>query len=151
MTDTTTVWDTANARGDWTLSGAMLQTGSDLQTAYLISLFTDRVAQPGDVIPDGTADARGWIGDAGATYPIGSRLWLLDRATKSQQTMNRARTYVTEAVQWLLDDGVVSKHDITLAWVQGAPGTWGIGIWIQAYRPDGTTFPQFNWVWGEFQ
>jgi phage gp46-like protein len=131
--------------------GGFLQTGSDLETVYLISMFTDRSAQSGDVIPDGTNDRRGWIGDAGAQYPIGSRLWLLSRAAKSQQTMNRARAYVTEAVQWLLDDGVVAKHDIMLAWIQSAPGTWGIGIWIQAYRPDGTRYPQFNWVWGEFQ
>jgi phage gp46-like protein len=151
MTDTTTVWDVANARGDWALSGVSLLTGQDLETAYLISIFTDRVAQPGDVIPDGTSDARGWIGDAGARYPIGSRLWLLERATKSQKTMNLARTYVTEALQWLIDDGVVSKHEITLAWVQGAPGTWGMGVWIQAYRPDGKKYPKFNWVWGQFQ
>lgn len=151
MTDTATIWDVANSRGDWALSGAMLLTGQDLETAYLISIFTDRIAQPGDVIPDETNDARGWIGDAGAKYPIGSRLWLLARATKSQKTMNRARAYVNEAVQWLLDDGVVARHDITLAWIQGASGTWGLGIWIQAYRPDGTKFPQFNWVWGKFQ
>lgn len=150
MTDTTTVWDVANARGDWALSGAMLKTGQDLQTAYLISIFSDRRAQPGDVIPDGTNDARGWIGDVDEKYPIGSRLWLLERSIKSQQTMNRARTYVTEAVQWLLDDQVVAKHEITLAWVQSAAGTWGIGIWIQAFRPDGTKYPAFSWVWGEF-
>ncbi|MHB9833817.1 phage GP46 family protein [Paraburkholderia terrae] len=143
MSDTSTVWDTANSRGDWVLAGAQLLTGNDLETAYLISLFTDRQAQPGDVIPDGSNDTRGWIGDVGQKYPIGSRLWLLERAKATPQTLNNARTYVTEAVQWLVDDKVVSKHDITVQWIASGQ----LGIWIQAYRPDGSKFPAFSWVW----
>ena len=147
MTDITTIWDTANARGDWALAGAQLQSGNDLQTAYFISIFSDRQAQPGDVIPDGTNDRRGWIGDSGQKYPIGSRLWLLDRAAATQKNANLARAYVTEAVQWLLDDGVVAKHVITVQWIAKN----ALGIWIQAYRPDGTKYPTFNWVWQQLR
>ena len=150
MSDITTVWDTANSRGDWVIvpvspgaPGGVLLSGSDLETAYLISIFSDRQAQPGDVIPDNTGDPRGWIGDAGQPYPIGSRLWLLERAKQTPQTLNRAKTYVTEAVQWLLDDKVVARHVITVQWVKAGM----LGIWIQAYRPDGTKYPAFAWVW----
>ena len=143
MPDITTVWGTANSRGDWALAGAMLESGNDLQTAYFISIFSDRMAQPGDVIPDGSNDRRGWIGDAGSKYPIGSRLWLLDRAKATQKTANLARTYVTEAVQWLIDDKVVARHAVTVKWIARN----ALGIWITAYKPDGTTHPAFYWAW----
>ena len=60
----------------------------DLQTAILISLFTDAQASPDDMIQDGSGDPRGWWGDLGSSKPIGSKLWLLGRA---KQTTRCAR------------------------------------------------------------
>ncbi len=143
MSDTTTVWDTALGVGDWNLIGAQLQSGDDLDTAVLISLFTDRVARPEDVIPDGTADPRGWWGDD-PLYPIGSRLWLLYRAKKTQDTLAKAQDYVAEAVQWLIDDGVVAQFDITVEWTDPSQ----LGIWLVAYKSDGTQQSlNYSWAW----
>jgi phage gp46-like protein len=144
MTDTTTVWDTANSRGDWVMSGALLQTGNDLQTALLISLFTDRIAAPDDVIPDGTNDPRGWWGDAGETVEIGSRLWLLQRAKQTQETLQRAYDYIVEALQWLIDDGVVAKFDVLVEWTKASE----LGAQVVAYKQDGSTVASaFTWAW----
>src|SRR5437868_6146739 len=101
MADTTTVWDAANSRGDWAMAGPLLASGDDLQTAILISLFTDRIADPSDVIPDGTSDPRGWWGDEGQAENIGSRLWLLSRKKQTQETLQRAYDYIVEALQWM--------------------------------------------------
>lgn len=144
MSDTTTVWVPELGRGDWVLEGADLRTGDDLITAVLISLFTDRVANADDEIPDGTGDPRGWWGDAGETYPVGSRLWLLQREKQTAETAARAKDYIAEALQWLLDDGVVARFDIDTTWI--AYGR--LGAQVVANRIDGSVVAMnFASVW----
>jgi phage gp46-like protein len=144
MPDIAIVWDPTNARGDWAQAGALLQTGNDLVTAILISCLTDRIAAADDVIPDGTNDPRGWTGDLGQAYPIGSRLWLLARSKQTQEVLNRAHDYVVEALHWLLDDKVVARFDITAEFTR--PGM--LGIWVIAHKPDGTaTNARFEYAW----
>ncbi|WNC90964.1 phage GP46 family protein [Paraburkholderia sp. FT54] len=144
MTDTTTVWDPLNNRGDWQVTGALLETGNDLETAILISLFTDRAAEPSDTIPDGTNDPRGWWADAGADVPIGSRLWLLAREKQTQETLQRAYDYIVEALQWLIDDGVVAKFDVYVEWTR----TSMLGAQVVAYQQDGSTkATAYSWAW----
>jgi phage gp46-like protein len=146
MSDTTIYWDVAGGHGDWVLNpvGAApalattpsragdLQSGNDLQTAVLISLFTDRVASADDIPPDGTTDPRGWWADDAAS-PVGSRLWLLARAKQTDDTLQRAYDYIVEALQWLIDDGVVARFGITVEW--SAAGT--LGARIVAYEKSG--------------
>ena len=144
MSDTTITWNPALGIGDWSMIGAQLQTGNDLQTAVYISLFTDRVANADDVIPDGTQDPRGWWGDGGQDVMIGSRLWLLRRAKQTIETLNLAKDYITEALKWLIDDGVVGKFDITVEWTSAGL----LGANVIAYMPSGgPTAMQFFWNW----
>lgn len=143
MPDLALSWDTAHNRADWLLTGAVLATGSDLQTAILISIFTDRMAQPGDVIPDGSSDPRGWWGDV--DVPIGSRMWLLRRAKQIPSTLQRAYDYIAEALQWMVDDGVVGGFDIVVEWVRASV----LGAQIIAYSPSGTLLHtgRYSWAW----
>ena len=144
MSDTSTVWVSALGHGDWAQAGADLQSGSDLETAILISLFSDREADTDDVIPDGTTDPRGWVGDLGQDYKVGSRIWLLDRAKQTQETLSLANDYIAEALRWLIDDGVVARFDITTEWTK----TSMLGALVLAYQNDGSSIPvSFNWVW----
>lgn len=144
MSDTSTIWVRDLGRGDWSLNGADLQSGNDLETAMLISLFSDREANPDDVILDGTGDPRGWIGDADQPYKIGSRIWLLARAKQTAQTLRLASDYIAESLQWLIDDGVVAQFDITAEWTQ--PGL--LGARVLAYKNNGSSIPMnFSWVW----
>ncbi len=95
-----------------------------LNTAVLISLLTDRRAEPDDRLPtdDGRtsiigADRRGWAGDALDTdYRIGSRLWLLVREKQTEETRRRAESYCREALQWMIDDGIASAIAIDAQW-----------------------------------
>ena len=134
MSDTTTVWDTATGYGDWALQGVQLQAGDDLQTAVLISLFTDAQADSDDVVPDGSGDVRGWWGDTGADYPIGSKLWLLSRAKQTQETLNLAQDYIQDALQWLIDDGVAASIDVVTEWTRPSV----LGMQVTIYKTDGT-------------
>lgn len=142
--DTSTVWDSTANRGDWVLDGASLETGNDVTTALLISLFTDRMTDVDDIIPDGTTDPRGWWGDDLVVGPIGSRLWLLFREKQTKETLQRAYDYIVEAIQWMIDDKVVARFDINVSWV--ARGQ--MGAQITAFKQDGAIVPNtFTWAW----
>ncbi|TAM50234.1 MAG: hypothetical protein EPN57_20660 [Paraburkholderia sp.] len=143
MPDISLIWDVDNSRGDWQLSGPVLVTGNDLASATLISLFTDRTANPDDVIPDGTDDPRGWWGDLGEDRPIGSRLWLLSRAKQTQETLNNAVDYAKEALEWFIDDGVAARIDVFAQWVR----TSFLGLQVILYNQDGTTIASLSYAW----
>ncbi len=144
MSDISVIWDPASGHGDWSLMGAQLRADTDLETAILISLFTDRVANPDDVIPDGSSDPRGWWGDLDEDYAIGSRLWLLSRAKQTPETLAHAQDYISEALQWLIDDDVVAHFDIATEWTAKSL----LGARIIAYKQNGAKLAlNYTWVW----
>jgi phage gp46-like protein len=149
MSDIATLWDAASIRGDWQMQDAALAAGDDLITAVLISLFTDRVAAPGDTIPDGTSDRRGWWGDIrvnGVADPIGSRLWLLSRRKQDQKTLNDALTHAREALQWLITDGVAANVDVAAQW----NGRGYLAMQVTIERRNGTVLAlAYDWAWKE--
>ncbi|MDB5596293.1 MAG: hypothetical protein JWM36_3254 [Hyphomicrobiales bacterium] len=115
-----TVWD--GFVGDYARGNPMepsnlggLRAQAPLQTAILLCLMSDARAHPGDVIPDGSGDPRGWLGDLvdPTIAPIGSRLWLLRRSTLSQRVAEQAVIYATEALQPLIDQGAIASATIT--------------------------------------
>lgn len=124
-----------------------LVSGQDLQTAVLISLFTDRLAAEDDILTDGSQDPRGWWGDLGQAYPIGSRLWLRQRAKQTPQTLQLVKGDIAEALQWLIDDGVVASIDIDAQWqVSGF-----LAAVITLNQSSGALQAlRFSWAWKEF-
>ncbi|MCW3644120.1 phage GP46 family protein [Burkholderia cenocepacia] len=142
MPDITLSWDSATNHADWVLAGADLLAGSDLASAVLISIFTDREASADDVIPDGSTDRRGWWADDNVS--IGSRMWLLKRAKQTTQTAQRAYDYLAEALQWLIDDGVAGRIEITTQWVRrGVLGARVVVIKNGTVLHDG----RYVWAW----
>jgi phage gp46-like protein len=106
---------------DLALDGYDLASEQGLRSAVLVSLFTDRRAAADDEIPDGTNDRRGsWMDSypAVARDQMGSRLWLLARAKELPDTLERARAYTLEALQWLIDDGVAAAVNVEAFWVR---------------------------------
>jgi len=122
-------------RFDVSLAGPDLATDEGLETAVLVSLFTDRRAEPDDQLPDGSNDLRGWWGDTFADQPndrIGSRLWLLGREKQTASVVERAREYAKEALAWLTADGAAKS--VTVEAEIGATGVLALAIEIE--RPD---------------
>lgn len=107
MSDISSFWNADKIHADWRLSEGGLATGSDLQTAVIDSLFTDRLARKDDAW-EGT-DRRGWWGDSTETEQMGSRLWLLRREKLTTRIALRAEEFANEALQWLVDDSVVAS------------------------------------------
>ncbi len=137
-------------RFDYQADRPALLEDEGLETAIIISLFTDRRANHDDALPDGGDDRRGWWADA---FPelegdrIGSRLWLLFREKDMQSVVNRAREYTDEALAWLVQDGVAQRIVVQTGWVDrvsrtvtesktnlSMPGVLGIAITV--YRPN---------------
>lgn len=144
MADIQTIWDTQNGRGNYVLEDSVLSSGHDVRTAVLISLFTDRLADINDDLPDATTsvlnDRRGWWGDTGQSYPIGSRLYLLDRSKAPMNIEKDAVNYATEALQWMLDDNVVARFDIQAKFVLGNQ----LRMTVVAYRQNGSIISEIS-------
>jgi phage gp46-like protein len=108
--------------------GIVLET--TLQSVILISLLSDGRANSDDLPDDRgsgnlwSVDRRGWCGDSILTdqnrQKIGSRLWLLSRAKKSEETRRKAIEYAHQSLQWLLDKGHILSLDIQAAWQDGS-------------------------------
>jgi phage gp46-like protein len=106
----------ATLTADMTLAGGDLATDEGVVTAVLVSLFSDARAEPGDAIPDGTSDPRGYWADNAdppmggvAGRRLGSKLWLLSRAKQTDETLALAKGYAEAALQWMVDDGVATE------------------------------------------
>ncbi len=147
MTDIAITWDEQNCRGDWSMAGGDLASGSDLQTAILVSMFTDgRVDDYVAPAPAGAPDRRGCWTDTYTGWQIGSRLWTRKRLVKNQQTLTLIEGDVQDCLNWLITAGVVARFDISTAWINRTM----IGTSIVANMPaaDPQNF-QFQWVWNQ--
>ncbi|WP_227728715.1 phage GP46 family protein [Yersinia proxima] len=141
-TDIKTVWEVDTLLGDWQTGGGGLLDGNDLETAILISLFTDRLARADDAID--SDDRRGWWGDTGSEYPIGSRLWLLRREKLTTKVALKAEDYAAEALAWLIDDGVVTAISANAQIIY--PNR--LNLLISYQQPAKTQASvKFSWVW----
>lgn len=126
--------------GDLSTGNNDLVTDAGLETAVLISLFTDRRADDDDELPDpDNPDRRGWWGDLITDIPedkIGSKLWLLERSKTTEQTLVDAERFIKESVQWLIDDGVASSIDVIVE-RQGEPDWTILAFQIKIKKLDG--------------
>ncbi|WP_413676439.1 phage GP46 family protein [Pantoea dispersa] len=124
---------------------AIYELTDPLTRAVVISLFTWRKAGKDDV-PE---EKNGWWGDTFPTVQndrIGSRLYLLKRSKLTNQTPLKARAYITEALQWLTDDGVAARVDVTAL----RPGINTLSASTVIQKQDGTILTlSFDDLWSE--
>lgn len=147
--DIALVFDPLSLSADIAVENGGLRMDAGLQTAVIISLFTDRRADDDDPIdplsPGG--GRRGWPGDLleppGQRY--GSRLWLLQRAKMQEQLQDTAglvEQYAAEALQWLIDDGVADTVEVKAERV----GLEAIGLSVAVIR-GGKPLGRWDFVW----
>jgi len=88
---------------------------SGLETAVLISLFSDRRENDERLLPDDSGGKGGWWAGAvlDSDIEFGSRLWLLQRGKDVNEVLTLSRQYCLEALQWMLDGEVASEIDVT--------------------------------------
>jgi len=150
VADIRTVFIDMQNGADYAIAALLLQEDDGLDTAVILSLFTDRRAENDDVIPGGTDNKRGtWIDSfsevEGDKY--GSRLWLLERAKLLPETVNRVREYCAEALNWMTRDGVAKAVNVSAEIVRRHP-LGIINTQIDIIKPDGsTTRYKFDKLW----
>lgn len=125
-----------NEHFDIAIGGDDLVSEEGLRSAVMISLFTDARARDDDEIPDGSNDKRGHWGDAYEDDSMGSRLWLLERAKETQDTLRRGKEYASEAVRWFIEDGIAKSTNAETYWLRSSV----MAIVIIITMLDGSTF-----------
>lgn len=127
--DAALVYDPVTRRADLALGDDCdLLLDETALTPMLISLGTDRRAEPDDELPDGI-DAlnastsfvarRGWVGDAldRLGRKIGCRIWLLDRAKQTETTRRFAQFWAEEALAWSQTE-LGQAAEVSAEWVK---------------------------------
>lgn len=145
MSDIKLFWDNRSATADIAIVNGDIVMDDGMETAVILSLFTDRRAPADAAIPDGTEDRRGWWGDGFQDVDgdeDGSLLWLLDRSKIMPETLALLKDYSQQALAWMIKDGVAKSIDITV--VRTDISSAGIGIAIN--KPDGTT-TRYDYIW----
>jgi len=138
-----------NREGDFVVKDNDLVRDPGLETAIVISLFTDRRVQFDKQEPPSPEDRRGWWGD-NFNEPgdfIGSRLWTLNRAKmKEDEILSNAEDFIREALQWMIDDGIIDTLGVTVTRLNNDT----LRFVIQVARPKEVlnTF-HFNWKFME--
>jgi phage gp46-like protein len=124
--------------------------GEDLATSVIISLFSDRLAQPSDDLAANQDDRRGWWGDTDlqrehANDLIGSRLWLLNKS--DDKTPLLARGFILDALKWMVDDGVASLVEAQCFFLNGKQSQLGAIVTITRRVGERPVNLQFEWAW----
>ena len=97
---------------DFASTGDFITT-QGLDTALLMSIYVDKRAASSEV--PASELRRGWWGNlAGnyANYEIGSKLWLLMQARNNNETLNLAKTYTYDCLQWLIQDQLATRIEV---------------------------------------
>jgi phage gp46-like protein len=144
MPDIAHVFDGDTLTGDWLFGAGGAVVDAGLETAVVLSLFTDARALPSDALPDGSTDRRGHWADAVTGRPKGSRLWLLSREVTRQVVARRAEDYAREALAWMIDDGVADRIDVAA----GIEGLDRLGLVITLWRDGAEIYAgRFGTIW----
>lgn len=87
--------------GDLLYANGGIEADGGLKTAVLISLFSDAR----------DSNQRGWWGGE-----IGSKLWTLQNAKRSAETLKKAQEFAQEALFWLIEEKIYKKAIVSAAY-----------------------------------
>lgn len=125
-----------------------IQTDKTMTTALLMSILTDRRANDDDELPN-ERDKGGWWGDLleDDNTKTGSRLWLLKGRT-DRQSLNQAKEYIKESIQWFVDDGIWQYFSVVTE-KGGTPYNQRLDFQIDAHYSNGQNVSyKFKDLWG---
>jgi phage gp46-like protein len=101
-----------------------LELEDTIQTAVILSLFTDRRAGADDKLPLNQTHRRGWVGEEFAADDFdarndawGSLLWLCYIGKATGDVLERARFAAWEALSWMVRNGLATRITVTAEWV----------------------------------
>ena len=137
MTDARLYW--FDYGGDIQLEDGDIALDNGLQTAILVSLFTDGRAPEDAILPGNDTSRRGVWTDSD-TDKQGSLLWLLAREKVTADISAKANLFCKDALNWLIEDGIASTVNVE---TQIAP-LYGLQIKIQIERGSNR---EYDYLW----
>ncbi len=138
------VYDPSEQVADFTrIDGLNLDTDEGLETAVLISMFTDARAKDSDAVE---GDKRGWWGNAylDPAGELGSRLWLVTRSNLTTASLKLVESYCVEALQWMITKKIAASVVATASRMDGQRNV-GLAT-VKITRPIKTA-PRFERAW----
>ena len=135
MTDLAVRYRNDIGASDLCVVGADLAADNTLETAIIVSLFSDARVRD-DELPEGHTWRRGFWGSQLDDEPdnFGSKLWTLRRSKATQENLVKARAFCREALRWMIRDGVAIEVDVQTSYPR--PGRTQILIGV--VEPDRT-------------
>ena len=83
-------------------------------TAIWVSLFTDSRASESQVlVPE---NRRGWLGNLASDIEerqLGGLLWLAEQRRLTQDTLNELIDYARKSLNWMVEDNIVQKIEVS--------------------------------------
>lgn len=138
-------FDVGSQWPDLVIENGDLKADNGLQTASLISMFSDKRITL-EELPRGYTDQRGWWADAIADVEddkIGSKFWVLVANGKlSDKSPIELENIMRDAFEWLLDDGIAASVDVSAA----RDGSNNIVGSATISKPSGQNIP-FKFIW----
>ena len=113
MTTLKLTYDPDSGDCDLTATASEYARDESLETAVLISLFSDARVDKADL--PGGGDRKGWWGDSfldDDDESLGSKLWLLETRKNTAESERLARAWAEEALAWMVADGVASRVEV---------------------------------------
>lgn len=115
-----------------------------LQTALILSLFSDARWRDGDGPKPPGRDLRGWVGDdfQAAGDAFGGLLWVVLSSKVDDDTPRLAEFYAGEALAWMVRDRLAERVVVEASWVDDR-----LAIRPQIYQA-GRANPVYDVLWG---
>lgn len=122
---------------DLIIDGTDLETTDGLETAIIVSEFSDRRAYPEEVADP--MKRRGWIGDLVSDVPgdrHGSGLWLYEQSRGTRSSSNGVRTEAQRALDWMIEERLIVASAARIA---NDPAKRTFTLVIETEMPGGGT------------
>lgn len=121
---------------DLKTTGEDIEEENGLETAIIISLYTDRRVE----------NKNGFWGDSLGDGEWGSKIWTLRRETLNPKIQKKLEEYAKDSLKWLIDDKVAKSITVSSEIIN----PMSIHLLIKIIRPNGSVLGyRFNNIWGE--
>jgi phage gp46-like protein len=98
---------------DIQIDGSDFASAKGFESAIPTSFFSDSRAPAVQV--QEAQSRRGWVGNiltAVQSRELGGLLWILDQARITNDTLNFAKSFAQDSLQWLIDDNIVRSIQV---------------------------------------
>lgn len=143
------LFDVNKQYADFMIADRDVDRDAGIETAVMLTLLTDKRAEAGDPLPDGSGYKGGWWGDSLPVVPdyeMGTKLWLLQRSKTLSEIPAIAKEYLNDGFKWMIEDGIVKSVEVAVERRRDLKDTLYFALTF--VKPEGTTiFYKFYYNW----